>query len=108
MRNRTELIPLLEDLTRKRPACERLSRLEGIGVPAGPDNDLQQVFASPQVEAREMTVTLDHPSSASGQVELNGNPVKLSDTPVAYDRAPPVLAQHIKAALNTKFELVRR
>jgi crotonobetainyl-CoA:carnitine CoA-transferase CaiB-like acyl-CoA transferase len=93
VRNRNTLIPLIGELTQKRKAVEWLSRLEEIGVPAGPVNDLQQVFDSEQVAAREMRVSLDHASARNGQVALIGNPIKLSDTPVTYTTAPPILGQ---------------
>jgi crotonobetainyl-CoA:carnitine CoA-transferase CaiB-like acyl-CoA transferase len=103
--NRDALLPLLAELTRKRKGSEWLSRLEELGVPAGPVNDLQQVFSSPQVEARDMRITLAHPSSATGEVELIGNPLKFSDTPVTYGRAPPVLAQHTRTVLRERLNL---
>jgi crotonobetainyl-CoA:carnitine CoA-transferase CaiB-like acyl-CoA transferase len=93
VRNRIALVPLIEALTRKRKAEEWLSRLEEIGVPAGPVNDLQQVFDSEQVKARAMRISLAHESACNHQVELIGNPIKLSDTPVTYKSAPPTLGQ---------------
>jgi crotonobetainyl-CoA:carnitine CoA-transferase CaiB-like acyl-CoA transferase len=105
VQNRDMLIPLLAELTRKRKGQAWLSRLEELGVPAGPVNDLQQVFSSPQVAAREMRITLTHPSSATGQVDLIGNPLKLSDTPITYVRAPPVLAQDTRTVLSERLNL---
>jgi crotonobetainyl-CoA:carnitine CoA-transferase CaiB-like acyl-CoA transferase len=105
VQNRGALLPLLAELTCKRKGYEWLSRLEELGVPTGPVNDLQQVFSSPQVESRGMRITLAHPSSATGQVELIGNPLKFSDTPVAYDRAPPVLAQDTITVLHEQLNL---
>jgi crotonobetainyl-CoA:carnitine CoA-transferase CaiB-like acyl-CoA transferase len=105
VQNREVLLPLLAELTRKRKGQAWLSRLEELGVPAGPVNDLQQVFSSAQVEARDMRITLAHPSSATGQVDLIGNPLKLSDTPVAYDRAPPVLSQDTRTVLSARLNL---
>jgi crotonobetainyl-CoA:carnitine CoA-transferase CaiB-like acyl-CoA transferase len=100
VRNRGELIPIIEALTRKRRAGAWLSRLEEISVPAGPVNDVQQVFDSEQVAARGMRIALDHASARTGQIELIGNPIKLSDTPVRYKSAPPMLGQDSKRILR--------
>jgi crotonobetainyl-CoA:carnitine CoA-transferase CaiB-like acyl-CoA transferase len=100
VRNRGELIPMIEALTRKRKASAWLSRLEEIGVPAGPVNDLQQVFDSEQVAVRGMRIALEHASAGTGQVELIGNPIKLSDTPVMYRTAPPTLGQDSRRILR--------
>ena len=99
VQNRDTLIPLLEALTVLRPAAEWLAAMERLGVPAGPINDLAQVFASPQVAARGMVVRLPHPVAAEGAVSLIGNPLKLSDTPVTYAKAPPTLGQDTRAVL---------
>lgn len=98
--NRTELIPALEVLTRGRTAAEWLEACERLGVPAGPIHDLAQTFASPQVAAREMKISLPHAGAAKGHVDLIGNPLKLSGTPVAYSAAPPMLGQHTGAVLG--------
>jgi crotonobetainyl-CoA:carnitine CoA-transferase CaiB-like acyl-CoA transferase len=100
VRNRAVLIPLLEALTAGRKASDWLAALEARGVPAGPVNDLGQVFASAQVEARAMKVTMAHPGAASGTVDLIGNPLKLSGTPVAYAKAPPVHGADTGAVLS--------
>jgi len=99
VRHRDTLIPLLEGLTRQRPAADWLAAMDRLGIPAGPIHDLGQVFASPQVAARGMTVTLPHPTAAAGTVTLIGNPLKLSDTPVTYHRPPPTLGQDTRATL---------
>jgi len=97
--NREALIPLIEAMTVQRPAAAWLAALDRLGVPAGPINDLAQVFASPQVAARQMTVSLPHPVAAQGHVSLIGNPLKLSQTPVTYAKAPPTLGQDTRAVL---------
>lgn len=91
VRNREVLVPLIGALTSGRRAAEWLETCEAEGVPAGPVNDLGQVFASAQVAARGMRVRMAHP--VQGHVDLIGNPLKLSGTPVVYDRAPPLLGQ---------------
>ncbi len=97
--NRDTLIPLLEALTLQRPVADWLAAMDRLGVPAGPISDLAQVFASPQIAARAMVVGLPHPVAAGGEVSLIGNPLKLSDTPVRYAKAPPTLGQDTRAVL---------
>ena len=66
-----------------------IAQMEANKVPGGPINRLDDVFASDQVAAREMKISMPHPAAASGVVDLIGNPVKFSRTPVTYRRAPP-------------------
>jgi crotonobetainyl-CoA:carnitine CoA-transferase CaiB-like acyl-CoA transferase len=67
-------------------------------VPCGPINDLSQVFADPQVRHRRMQVTAPHP--AAGAVTMVANPIKFSATPIAHDRAPPLLGEHTGEVLG--------
>jgi crotonobetainyl-CoA:carnitine CoA-transferase CaiB-like acyl-CoA transferase len=91
VRNRTVLIPLIEALTAGRSAAAWLAACEASGIPAGPVNDLAQVFASPQVAARGLKVGMQ---LGSGQeARLIGNPLKMSDTPVTYRKAPPAVGE---------------
>ncbi len=88
--NRTALIDTLIPILMRFSKDELIEKLQGAAVPCGPIYDLEEVFASDQVAAREMKITMDHPLAASGKVDLIGNPVKFSATPVSYRRAPPV------------------
>ncbi len=97
VRNRAVLIPLLAALTAGRTISDWLSDCEAAKVPAGPVNDLAQVFASPQVATRGMQVRMTHGSGRD--VNLIGNPLKLSQTPVTYAKAPPVLGEDTGAVL---------
>lgn len=108
VRNRAELIPIIEEITRTRPASDWLERLEGLSVPGGPINDLRQVFDSPQVAARDMRISLPHPLAGGGNVDLIGNPLKFSDTPVHYGNAPPLLGQHTAEVLRDHLGLARQ
>lgn len=99
VRNRAVLIPLLSALTEGRSAADWLATCAAETVPAGPVNDLAQVFASPQVAARGMRVQMAHPTSGSGHVDLIGNPLKFSHTPVVYAKAPPGLGADTMAVL---------
>jgi crotonobetainyl-CoA:carnitine CoA-transferase CaiB-like acyl-CoA transferase len=66
-------------------------------VPAGPVQTLDQVFASEQVEARQMVVDMQ---AEPGPVRLLGNPLKLSRTPVRYAMAPPRFGADTETVLN--------
>ncbi len=68
---------------------ELLAAMEEQSVPCGPINTLPEVFNSEQVATREMKITMPHKEAKSGSVDLIGNPIKLSKTPVSYRRAPP-------------------
>ncbi len=99
VRNRAVLVPLLSALTAGRTAADWLELCAAETIPAGPVNDLAQVFASPQVAARGMRVRMDHVAAGCGHVDLIGNPLHLSQTPVSYAKAPPVLGEDTMAVL---------
>ncbi|MHA1153107.1 MAG: CaiB/BaiF CoA transferase family protein [Alphaproteobacteria bacterium] len=105
VRNRTALYEVLPGLTAKKPAQEWLDGLIERGVPCGPVNTLDQVFADPQVRHREMRVTLPYPGAEGGEIDLIGNPIKYSKTPVAYDRPPPRLGEHTEEVLEELLDL---
>lgn len=98
--NRDRLIAILSDIVRTWRKDDLLAGLDARGVPAGPVNTLPEVFASEQVAARDMKITLPHPIARTGEVDLIGNPVKFSQTPVAYRKAPPSLGQHTKEVIT--------
>jgi crotonobetainyl-CoA:carnitine CoA-transferase CaiB-like acyl-CoA transferase len=93
LRNREALYALRPGITARKTQREWLDGLTERGVPAGPVNDLAQVFADPQVLHRGMRIEMAYPDSEQGRVELIGNPLKLSETPVDYRRPPPRLGQ---------------
>jgi crotonobetainyl-CoA:carnitine CoA-transferase CaiB-like acyl-CoA transferase len=98
--HRDILIPILAKVIKKMKKADLLEGLDRFGVPAGPVNTLPEVFATDQVAAREMKIAMDHPVAQSGTVDLIGNPLKLSKTPVNYQRPPPTLGQHTKEVLT--------
>ncbi len=103
--HREELVPRIEAATRRHPTVHWVEGLAGVGVPCGPVNDLEQVFSDPQFLHRGMKISMDHPLAGSGQVDLIGNPVKLSQTPVSYRRAPPTLGQHTDEVLREVLDM---
>jgi crotonobetainyl-CoA:carnitine CoA-transferase CaiB-like acyl-CoA transferase len=80
-----------------------LDALEAVGVPCGPINRLDQVFADPQVHARGMRFELPHRLSQT--VPQVGNPLHFSATPVAYTQAPPLLGEHTETVLSARLGL---
>jgi crotonobetainyl-CoA:carnitine CoA-transferase CaiB-like acyl-CoA transferase len=96
--NREELITLLKSIFSVRSVDEWLSMLEAAGIPCGPINTLDKVFAGPQVAAREMLVTMEHPTI--GDLPLVGSPLSFSGTPVEYKLPPPLLGQHTREILR--------
>jgi crotonobetainyl-CoA:carnitine CoA-transferase CaiB-like acyl-CoA transferase len=105
VRNREVLIPVIGALTAGRTMAEWLLACEAEGIPAGPVNDLAHVFASPQVAARGMRVAM--PLGSGQRVELIGNPLRLSETPVTYAKAPPGLGEDTGAVLARVLGLAR-
>jgi crotonobetainyl-CoA:carnitine CoA-transferase CaiB-like acyl-CoA transferase len=82
---------------------EWLAALEAVGVPCGPINKLDQVFADPQLLARGMRIDLPHP--LAGSVPQVNVPVKMSGTPLVPDSPPPLLAQHTLQVLRERLAL---
>jgi len=103
VKRRDVLVPLIEAVMRTRTQGEWLAALEAVGVPCGPINRLDQVFADPQVRARGMRFDLPH--RLSGTVPQVANPVHFSATPVAYTQAPPLLGEHTSAVLSQRLSL---
>ncbi len=97
--NRAQLIPEIARLMAQRPSADWIAMLERDGAPCSPINTLDQVFADPQVKARDMVVRMAHPE-APGPIALLANPIKYSATPVEYNLPPPMLGQHTDAILQ--------
>lgn len=98
LQHREQLIPLLAEMVRLKTKQEWITLLEQAGVPCGPINRLNEVFDDPQVKARQMQISLPHPSA--GSAPLVASPMKLSATPVSYRNAPPLLGQHTEQILS--------
>jgi len=75
-----------------------LTLLESVNVPVGPINNLEQVYQNPQVQARQMKISLPHP--IAGQADFVASPLRLSASPVQYHSAPPLLGEHTEQVLQ--------
>lgn len=91
------LTELIEPITRMRTIDEWVTAMEAAEVPCGPVNTIDRVFADPHVEARGMRLELPHSRYVS--VPSVANPIRLSETPIAYRAGPPARGEHTRATL---------
>ena len=98
VRHRDVLVPRLQAAFLQRQRQAWLQALEDAGIPCGPVNDLADVFADPQVQARGMVAGLPHPLADA--LPLVKSPIQLSATPVVHRHAPPLLGQHTDDVLR--------
>ena len=101
--NRAQLVPILEAVLRTRTKADWLAALEAAKVPCGAINNLAEVFADPQIEARGMVTEWQHP--VKDGLRLVSSPLKLSETPVRSPEGgglpPPQLGQHTDEVLRS-------
>jgi formyl-CoA transferase len=96
--NRAELTRLLGGIFAARTTREWVDALETAGVPNGPINSIEQVFAEPQIVARGMRIELPHPTA--GKVPLVASPMRFSGTPLEFTVPPPTLGEHTDEILR--------
>ncbi len=99
VKNRAQLVPILEAVMRTKTKSDWLSALETAKVPCGAINNLAEVFADPHIEARNMVTHWQHPHQ--NDLRLVSSPIKLSATPVRCDLPPPLLGQHTDEVLRS-------
>ncbi len=92
LKNYPALRALLEARLKQKTRREWLAAFERAGVPCGEIKSVSEVFADPQIAAREMIARIDHPTL--GELKLTGIPIKLSETPGAIRLPPPRLNEH--------------
>jgi crotonobetainyl-CoA:carnitine CoA-transferase CaiB-like acyl-CoA transferase len=96
--HRAALIPLLAEMVKEKTKAQWITLLEAAGVPCGPINNLQEVFANEQVIARGIEMHVPHPTA--GTMKLVASPMRLSKTPVEVRMPPPLLGQHTDEVLR--------
>ena len=97
--NRGAMVSMLQEIFLTRPVAEWVEDLQAANVPCGPINDLADVFADPQVLARNMYLEMAHPTL--GSIKQTGLPIKFSLTPGGLDRHPPLLGEHNQEILSS-------
>ena len=98
VRNRSKLVPLLQEEFLKKPTAEWVTQLEAGGVPCGPINELSDVFTDPQVLERNMLLEVAHPTL--GTIKQAGIPIKYSRTEGEIRLPPPLLGEHTRELLT--------
>lgn len=92
VQHRTELVAHLSAHLRAFTRADCVARLRAAQVPVGEVRTVPQVLADPQIAARDMIETVEHPSI--GELKLLGIPYKFSETKAAVRRHPPLLGEH--------------
>jgi crotonobetainyl-CoA:carnitine CoA-transferase CaiB-like acyl-CoA transferase len=98
VKHRDALKPRIEAGLAAGGAHHWLDRLEAAGVPAGPINTVDQVFAEPQAIARALVVEQSRADLAK-PIRTVANPIRMSRTPPTYRRAPPAAGADTAAVL---------
>ena len=97
VRHRAALTQEIEAALSKADVAVWVERLNAVGIPTGPVLNVEQVFADPQVLARDMLVELAHPEV--GTFRTTGLPIKFAATPGRIERRPPLLGEHTEEVL---------
>ncbi len=100
LKNRDEIVPIVQELMLQKPTDFWLKALEESSISGGPINKLDQVFADPHVNARDMKLEMDYPATNGGKVTLINSPMRLSGTPTEARLAPPMLGEHTDEVLK--------
>jgi crotonobetainyl-CoA:carnitine CoA-transferase CaiB-like acyl-CoA transferase len=94
-----EIMAIFAGLFLTKPVAHWLAALEKAGVPSGPINNFEQVFADEHVRARGMEIKVNHPFEP--ELSLIRNPLTFSGTPVKDYRAPPLLGADTREVLSS-------
>ncbi len=89
VRNRGPLCDILQAELLTKTTQEWLTALESVNVPCGPINTIDQVFEDPQILARDMLQSVEHP--VAGKINLVASPIKFVGEKKCEVSAPPIL-----------------
>jgi crotonobetainyl-CoA:carnitine CoA-transferase CaiB-like acyl-CoA transferase len=97
--NRDKLIPVIEEIFRSKTRDEWLQSLLKADVPAGPVNDMKELFSDPSIIHRKMLTYTDHPTL--GRIKQIGSAMRFSDVNFRIRHPPPLLGEHTNEILKT-------
>ena len=100
LKHRNELVGKLTALTKRMTRDDLLAKLEAQGVPAGPINDLEQVFSDPQVVHRGMKLEIPSAAAKDGTIPGVRTPIVMDGWKAASERPAPVLGEHTAEILR--------
>lgn len=92
VKNRAELVPLVQKVIKEYTSAELLEKLDAVGIPCAPVNKIGDMVADPHVQERETVITMEYPGF--GKILVPGIPLRLSETPGEIRRAAPLLGEH--------------
>jgi len=98
LRHRTELADTFGAITARWQSADLLAALKKAGIPSGPVNTYDEVFADPQVQHRGVAITADH--AQAGPTRFCDSPIRFTGMPGRAPMAPPVLGQHTDEVLR--------
>lgn len=100
VKNRVALTAKLHQLCQRYLKADLLAALEKVSVPAGPINDIGEVFADPQVVARGVKVDLANATAKGGSIPTVGSPIVMNGVRQVSPRPSPQLGEHADEILN--------
>lgn len=103
--NRDKIIPELTAYTKKMKRDDLLAKLEAVGVPAGPINNIEQVFGDPQVVHRGMRIDMPSKAAKAGKIPGVRTPIVMDGVPQSSGRPSPLLGEHTEEILREIGEL---
>jgi crotonobetainyl-CoA:carnitine CoA-transferase CaiB-like acyl-CoA transferase len=98
--NRSTLLAILAPALAQHTMANIITGLEARKVPVGPINTVEQALRSDQAAARDTVISIAAEGVLGGSVQLLGNPLKLSRTPIQYRAAPPRFGQDTDEVLT--------
>lgn len=98
VRHRDTIVPMIEEILVQKDTAYWVDNLAEINVPAGPVNTIEQTFDMEQIKQRDMRIQMTHTTTGKN-IDLVGSPLKLSQTPVQYNTAPPILGEQTEEIL---------
>lgn len=97
--NRDDLIAKLQGVFGHKPTTEWVELLRSSDIPAAPVQNVPESLGDPQACARNLVVEMEHP--VFGIARSIANPIRMSETPVAYRLPPPLLGEHTGEIANS-------